>query len=567
MNKLLLALFSVVLLLNYALIQGQSTYVPLGSPAYHFIDRIEIKTGAFSNYLHTSAKPYNRFFVALHAEDMNEVQGAYFRQKDRFNQYYLYKDNSEWTTWGLIKSKRPIFKKLYEYKADFLFTKVYSDFLIKVNPVFHFSMGSDFGDSDNIQYINSKGLSIRGLVSEKLGFHAFVTDNQVSVLNYVKGRYLHGTYAAVPNEGRFKLFSSSVSDSFAEGVDYYSAKGYITYQPIERIRMQFGYDKNFIGNGIRSLFLSDFSANHLFLKVNTKVWKFNYQNLFMQLIAPHQYGLDQLLPTKYASMHHLSFNVTKWLNIGAFESVVFDRENGFELHYLNPVMFYRAVEFQLGSPDNVLLGIDWKVNFLRHFSFYGQFMLDEFRFSDFISNNGWWGNKNGFQLGLKYIDVFNVSNLDWQLEYNQVRPYAYTHHTAAGNYTHFNQPLAHPLGANFREILTQIWYQPRPHVYLQTQLLYAQYGNDTATENWGHNILLLNSENRPQDYDNQLLQGNKTEVWLANITLSWMNKQNLFWDLNYTYRQSSSQSLDVQASTHFIGLGMRLNMYQKSLLF
>ena len=53
--------------------------------------------------------------------------------------------------------------------------------------------------------------------------------------------------------------------------------------PAKYLDFQFGYDKNFIGNGYRSLFLSDFGNSYLFLKINTRIWKFNYLNLFMEL--------------------------------------------------------------------------------------------------------------------------------------------------------------------------------------------------------------------------------------------------------------------------------------------
>ncbi len=93
------------------------------------------------------------------------------------------------------------------------------------------------------------------------------------------------------------------------------------------------------------MFLSDFGNNNLFLRLNTRIWKFNYQNLFMELTNAYQSNPgDDLLGKKYAAMHHLDINLTKWLNVGVFEGVVFGRTNRFELGYLVPVIFYRSVE-------------------------------------------------------------------------------------------------------------------------------------------------------------------------------------------------------------------------------
>src|SRR5690606_40679865 len=83
----------------------------------------------------------------------------------------------------------------------------------------------------------------------------------------------------------------------------------------------------------------------------------------------------------------------------------------FNVGYLNPIIFYRSLEHQDGSLDNAMVGMDYKINFARHFSFYGQFMLDEFKLDEVLSGEGWWANKFGIQTGLKYINVFGIDNL------------------------------------------------------------------------------------------------------------------------------------------------------------
>ena len=89
--------------------------------------------------------------------------------------------------------------------------------------------------------------------------------------------------------------------------DYFDARGYITFNATKYIDIQFGYDKNFIGNGYRSLFLSDCGNSYLFLKLNTRIWKFNYQNLFMELMPQFQKSGDNLLDQeicRHASPEH-----------------------------------------------------------------------------------------------------------------------------------------------------------------------------------------------------------------------------------------------------------------------
>jgi hypothetical protein len=89
-------------------------------------------------------------------------------------------------------------------------------------------------------------------------------------------------------------------------------------------------------------------------------------------------------------------------------------------------------------------------------------LLDEFILSKVRNSPTNWVNKFGIQLGGKYIDAFGIKNLDLQLEMNRVRPFTYAHYDTINNYTHYNQPLAHPLGANFQELIGIARYQPFP---------------------------------------------------------------------------------------------------------
>ena len=87
------------------------------------------------------------------------------------------------------------------------------------------------------------------------------------------------------------------------------------------------------------------------------------------------------------------------------------------------------------------------------------------------------GQINGaYRLGVKYVDAFNIKNLDLQFETNRVRPYTYSHFDSVANYTHYNQPLAHPLGANFQEYIGILKYQPAPRWYINAKAIYYSPG-------------------------------------------------------------------------------------------
>ncbi|MEJ7767621.1 MAG: hypothetical protein WKF89_07400, partial [Chitinophagaceae bacterium] len=305
-------------------------------------------------------------------------------------------------------------------------------------------------------------------------------------------------------------------------------------------------------------------TNYLFLKIDTRIWKFNYTNLFMEIFPQNRSNPGSvLLPKKYAALHRLGINATRWLNIGLFESIVFGRANRFEFSYLNPVIFLRSIEQQNGSPDNAMLGLDFKANIGHQAQLYGQFLLDEFSLKEMRSGRGWWANKFGVQLGAKYIDAFQVKNFDLQGELNIVRPFTYTHNTAIANYTHYNQALAHPVGAGFAEVLGVIRYQPHPKWTTEVKAIYYTQGVNTAGRNFGSNIFLI-SDSRPFDYGYRIPSGTRSNTINTSMFASYEVKENLFLDGSLLVRKVSAvERPDLSSNTTMFTVGVRVNMFRR----
>jgi hypothetical protein len=394
---------------------------------------------------------------------------------------------------------------------------------------------------------------VEGNINNKLGFYTFLADNQARFPDYVNERISRDTI--VPGEGYFKPFKQS-------GYDFFSARGYINYGITKNINISLGHDRNFIGNGYRSLILSDYAAPYFFLKLNTQFWRVHYMNLFAEMTADHEFR-DQLYPKKYFAYHHLSFNITPDINVGLFESIVFARGKGqFELQYLNPIIFYRSIEQQLGSADNALLGLDFKVNFLRTAQVYGQLMLDEFLLSAIRARTGWWANKQAFQVGAKYLDVAGIPNLDLQGEFNLIRPYTYQHESKFTNYQHYQQPLAHPMGANLYELIGIARYQPIGKLMLTGKAFFTRTGMDSDSVNWGSNVLLPYTT-RAQEYGNRIGQGNTTNLFHLDLTASWQLRHNMFLDFKQILRRRDSLVGSYDNNTAITSLAFRWNIPQR----
>lgn len=550
-------------LITYSRLEAQSNFVPLNSESYDYLRRFEILSGKISDELHLSGFPVSREDAILFLDTIfngaaDDGKRLSVNDKNQYKvHYYLRTDNNEWKPEDEIGKRKPILKYFYHNRADF-FQYRSDDLLVKINPVFHFEIGKETG-TDEILFTNTRGINVRGWIAKQVGYEFYLTENQARYPSYVRERI--DSFDAVPYEGYYKEFKT-------DGVDFFDAKGYFDFTAAEFITIQFGHDKNFIGNGIRSLAISDFSEDYLFLKLQTQVWKIQYQNLFMNMTGNFLRAGDQLLPKKYSVMHHLSMNVTRWLNAGVFESVIFHRNDGLELYYLNPIIFYRSVEQLVGSPDNTLAGIDYRVNFLKHFSYYGQVTLDDYNIQVSKTEDGYWGNKYGTQQGIKYINAFTLSNLDLQVEWNRVRPYTYTHDDTVANYSNYNQPIAHPLGANFNELIGIVRYQPVFPLTLKAVLLYATQGRDTLSSNWGGNIFIPTTENNIMTiYGNEITQGVNTELMSLQLSASYMIFHNVFADALFVYRKTSADHSPFSSSSTVFQAGIRMNIARKEFLF
>ena len=261
--------------------------------------------------------------------------------------------------------------------------------------------------------------------------------------------------------------------------------------------------------------------------------------------------------------HFLSIKIHPSLSVGIFETVIFCRENQFELQYLNPIIFYRAIERNLDSPDNVLLGLNASWNFSRHTQLYGQFLLDELRSDELTGSEGWWGNKYGFQLGLKYFDAFDIPLLDIQAEFNTVRPYTYAHRTTQSvpdypieSYSSYNQPLGHPLGANFREFICHLTYRVGGHWSFRGMTIASSFGQDGPSDNFGGDIL-KSYETRNDDYNNFITQGQKTRVFLLDLQADYTFAENFHISFKYLHRRQNNLFSKEITLTHYLGLGFR----------
>lgn len=333
--------------------------------------------------------------------------------------------------------------------------------------------------------------------------------------------------------------------------------GHIGYQAGRHFYFEAGRGKHFWGEGYRSLIISDNAPAYPYVNAKIDVWKLRFNVLYTQFSQ----GVDR----KYSASHGLSIDITKRLQFSAFEMVVWQAKDSlnnrnFEPHYFNPLIFYRPVEFAQGSADNVLLGGGFRYKATRRFQLYFQFVLDEFLLSEIRGRTGWWANKFGGQFGYKWLN--REKGLFLQGEVNSVRPFTYSHGSPLQSWGHMYQPVAHPLGANFIELVQRVaWkFNKRSGVEMTLvayrQGLDADVDGDEAIDNLGGDI--FRSYKSPfRDFNNELLQGGRNDVFYSDVVLYYnLEKGGLQFFVNHVYRKNF---LDGLTNTdHLVLLGIRL---------
>lgn len=423
-------------------------------------------------------------------------------------------------------------------------------------PLFNISAGVEHHNNKGTKFIYDlgAGLGVRTNFGKKLSLE----------LNY---RYDIGSYTFAEDSMAIErgVISGSVIDK-RSGLHRSSHffRGYLSYTPIKYFNFRLGYGRHFIGDGYRSLFLSDEGNPYPYFNIQTKVWRLKYVNIFAwqrDFLGSNYNGAN--IRNKFSSSHFISLNAFKGFNIGIFETVIWQAKDtlvnrGFDVNYLNPIIFFRPVEYATGSADNVILGLSLSYRFLDKYQFYYQCSIDEFLLKEIQNNNGWWANKFGMQGGFKAYEPFDWQGIFFQLEFNWVRPFTYAHRRSIQAHGHQNLPLAHIKGANFHEILMRV-NKSWGRLNLYTFVMYNQYGSDQDTASYGGDVF-RSYEDRSSDYGHKTGQGLKNNLFLAKISMNYLlfPESALTLEAGYEFRLNQNRLATNISNYYFISLKSNL---------
>ncbi len=335
----------------------------------------------------------------------------------------------------------------------------------------------------------------------------------------------------------------------------------ISYQT-GHFTFQAGRSKFHLGEGLNSLWLNDYSPALPFIRATVKV---------KHILYGYQVNYLQNPDTRYGGTIKHAFNFTHYfdfelgpLTINMFETVVQDpidslgSRRGLDINYLNPVIFFRAVDLMLGSPDNVLLGLGGSLKLWNKIILYGYGILDEMLVSHLIAGDKCWCLKYGANAGMKVFHQMGKNLLYLQGELASVRPYTYSHDNPILAYGNLYQPLAHPLGANFYQALAKIDIINNKKLIIDINTSVSVFGQDIDTLNYGKNIF-RSYLTRVADEGITTTQGDKTLLIYTSLDLGRKITSHLWLKAGFIYTHITTQTPHSQLLMHIALTGGLLN--------
>lgn len=357
-------------------------------------------------------------------------------------------------------------------------------FRLYIDPLLNLQYNSLLNDtSSETLYTNGRGVTARGDIGSKVSFETSFWENQAFLPAYQDSFALE--YGVIPGMGRWKKFKDT-------GYDYAMASGFLSWSVCRFFNVQLGHGKHFIGDGVRSLLLSDNSFNYPYARFTGWIGKnktMQYTVMYASLMnltdggVTTPPGTERLFQKKSAVFHHFSWKFLRTFEISLFQGAIYEHADSMNkqdlgFSYFNPIMFIGPAQYGLKDTNNYVLGATFRADLFRTLTLYGQFVLDE----------AGSGNraKNGYQLGLRYFNVFTVKHLHLRIEYNNVNNFTYAHEDQLQSWSHYNQALAHPLGAGFYEVNGSLFYKYRDFFFhgkyfwahAHVDSLYANGGTD-----------------------------------------------------------------------------------------
>jgi hypothetical protein len=512
-------LIIVVLLLSVKIGWSQATYIPY---SYQFDQKFDAEIYSTDNAFHSSLKPFILDTIL----------------KERYNALMNV---------GVDKSRKSwVSRKIFN---EHLFDEHFPEYTFFADYLPDLQLGHEFKAKTNT-FLNTRGYQLGGTVGNNFFFYTSGYEDQGRFPVYYKS-YVN-SIQFIPGEA----YDRDATNGSTSTADWSYVTAIISYTPIKALNVTLGEDKTFIGDGYRSLLLSDYAANYPLLRLTATLGPVQYMMMWtnMEDLSVPKFDDFGNNRRKWAVSHYVDWSVNKRFSVGFFDALIAADANDdgqmhpFDANYLNPLVFSSSLGSKNPYPDNVYNGFTAKYKIFNKTAIYAQLLLDR------VGESSAPQNTYGYQVGIRGADLFKVTNFNYLVEYNTVKPYTYQSTQVISNYTDYSQPLGDPLGANFKETVGLLDYTTGRFDF-QGELMYAQFGLDAAGQNVGQNLT--------EAFDPSVVigsstgQGVRTNLYYAEGTVGFIinPKTNLRFELGGLYRRETNSA--GTNNTELITFGLR----------
>lgn len=507
---------------------AQQNDIPLQRDIYIDVER---NAASLDTIVHSGLKP-----LIESRADLTNVMG---HRVDKGRYYY-------WLTEKIFK--------------DHLFIVDEGEFHLTVDPLVNIEYGYDEGDmseyADTNRFVtNTRGFWIAGNITSKVSFQTMFHENQAVVPGYLFRRVQQT--GVMPGQGRVK-------QRFRNELDFGWSQANVSYSPTRWLNVQFGHSKQFVGHGYRSVLLSDNALNAPSLKFSVlspgRRWQYTtWHSKLMHGVSDFtgDDGLPDRLPNAASSealffwmrgrFNHLSIDLGR-AQVGLFEATLFrtiddDGVRPFDVQELNPVIGVNTAILGFGNGNKTLVGADLRIKATSKAYAYGQFATDG-------------PGRYAWQAGARAFDVLR-KDIHLQAEYNMVTPYMYMHSPVRQSYMHAGQPLAHPLGTAFNEVVA-ILDAGFGRYWLQCKVNMATVQRDTSVV-FNHGTDLNIPDNAPTGTDG----AEERTLTILDVNASYLfnPNSNLRFVVGCMRRDLPGSGDGVQST--YIYLSLRTNLFNR----
>lgn len=396
-------------------------------------------------------------------------------------------NESEYPLMSLINDSS---KQYYDF-TEILFKKHLieakgKDYYITISPAIDITKGKDLNDTlERKLFQNTRGVHAEGDLFNNFSFSTSFYENQSRNTLY-ESQYYNALGELYPNGGKYKRQNAvipgagrtkSIEDG---GFDYAYAIGYIVYRPFKQLSIRAGNNQQFIGDGYRSVLLSDNSSGAPYFRIDWAFhpkFRFTYHRarLLNLLRKPTSSSVESYYGPKGFAVNYFTYMPTEKINISLFEGTVWNKGDSIiskSCHplYYNPIPGISGLALKDKNEVYTLLGVNAAWQIFDHHRIYTQFAFADYDFSDIA-----------YQIGYRGYNFFGLNDLMLQVEYNYAAPNTYIAKNPRLSYSHFNLPMAHVKGAGFSELVIRANYEfKRIYASLSSNFITTKDHNDRS---------------------------------------------------------------------------------------